>query len=231
MRPVLFVLLCLAATAAVADSHGPVRNLVSLSVRASEQVDNDLLVVQLFSEHEAREQAPAADAVNKDVTAALATIGAVKGVKVQTLEYHTHPVYDDQRVTAWRVRQALQLESTDAAALTRLVGSLQEKLGIQGMSYQVSTARREEVEARLTEVAIQRFSARAERVTQTFGRRGYTLVNVDIDNSAGGNPPPIAYAPRMAMMKAEAAVAEPGIAAGVQTLEVGIRGTIELAAP
>ncbi len=40
MRPVLFVLLCLAATAAVADSHGPVRNLVSLSVRASRYFDS-----------------------------------------------------------------------------------------------------------------------------------------------------------------------------------------------
>jgi predicted secreted protein len=152
----------------------------------------------------------------------------VSAVKAQTVDYQTHPVYDEQRIIAWRVRQSLRLEATDKAAMTKLLGSLQERLAIASVGYEVSPARREEVEARLIEAAIRRFGARAERITQTFGRAHYTLVNVNID-AHGNAPQPMEYMPRMVAMKAD--MAEPSIAAGVQTIVVGINGTIELAAP
>jgi predicted secreted protein len=227
-RLILLLALAFALPPAMADSHGPVRNLVSLSARAAEQVDNDLLVILLFVEHESAQQATASDQVNQDMAWALATAKGVAAVKSQTLDYQTQPVYDEHRITAWRVRQSLRLESADKDALTGLLGKLQERLAIQSVSYEVSPALRDQVEARLIEAAIVSFGARAERITRTFGRASYTLVNVNID-AHGNQPPPMPYAPRMLAMKAD--VAEPSLAAGVQTIEVGINGTIELAAP
>jgi predicted secreted protein len=224
----LLLPLLVALPQAWADSHGPVRNLVSLAARAAEQVDNDLLVVVLYVEHEGPQQAAPADSVNQDMAWALAAAKPVGSVKAQTLDYQTQPVYDDRRISAWRVRQSLRLESLDKDALTGLLGTLQERLAIQTVGYEVSPARREQVEARLIEAAIQAFSARAERVTRSFGRGAYTLVNVNIDTQ-GGQPVPISYAPRMLAMKAE--VADPSLASGVQTIEVAIHGTIELGGP
>lgn len=224
----LLLTLILISAQAVADAHGPVRNLVSLSARAAEQVDNDLLVIRLFVEHERPQQAGAADQVNQDMAWALAAARGVTAVKAQTLDYQTQPVYDEHRITAWRVRQSLRLESADRDALTGLLGTLQERLAIESVSYEVSPALREQVESRLIEAAIVSFGARAERVARSFGRSGYSLVNVNID-AHGNQPPPLPYAPRMAAMKAD--LAEPSLAAGVQTIEVGINGTIELAAP
>lgn len=223
---VTLFLACIASTAH-ADSHGPVRNLVSLAVAAKEDVASDQLVVQLFVEHEAREQAPASNKVNEDMAWALAAAKKVPAVTAQTLEYRTNPVYDERDVIAWRVHQSLRLESTDHDALTALLGTLQERLAIESVSYEVSDAVRDAVDERLIAAAIKRFTARAQQVTATFGRNAYTLVNVNID-SHGNQPPPMPYAARMVEMKAD--VANPAIEAGLQSIEVGINGTIELAA-
>jgi len=227
LRPLLACLL-VAPMAAGADSHEPARNLVTLSASAKEDVASDLLVIQLFVEHEAREQAAAANQVNADMSWALATAKAINAVKAQTLDYRTHPVYDEQRVTGWRVHQALRLESADHGALTNLLGTLQQKLAIESVAYQISDSVRSAVTERLTAEAIKRFMARARKIADAFGRGGYTLVNVNID-SHGFTPPPMPYDGRALAMQAE--VANPAIAPGQQALEVGITGTIELAAP
>jgi predicted secreted protein len=221
------LLLLLIATAAGADAHGPVRNLVSLAATAREDVPSDQLVVQLFAEHETRAQTGAGNAVNEDMAWALAAAGQVPAVAARTLDYRTEPVYDEQRVVGWRVRQSLRLTSTDHAALTALLGTLQERLAIESVGYEVSDAVRDNVVERLTTAAIERFRARAQRIAEAFGRPGYTLVNVNID-SHGPPPPPMPYAARMTAMKAD--MAPPAIEAGVQSIEVGINGTIELAA-
>lgn len=230
MLPILFVtmLFALTCTTAQADSHEPVRNLVSLSTSAQEEVDNDLLVIRLFIEQEGREQAAAADRVNQAMAWALEAAGKVATVKAQTLDYQTYPVHDEQQIVGWRVRQSLRLESADKAALTTLLGTLQEKLAIESLGYEVSREVREVVEARLIEVAINRFSARAASIAKAFGRASYTIVSVNID-AHGNQPQPIPYASAMREMKAD--VASPSIETGRQSLEVGISGTVELAQP
>jgi len=220
------VLLVCAAVCA-ADDDGPRRNLVSLSVSASEEVDSDLLVVRMTVTHEAIQQAQAASRVNADMAWALEAARAVPAVEAQTLDYRTHPVYEERRIRAWRVQQALRLESTDRDALTRLLGTLQERLAMEAIGYEVSPAVREAVEERLIEAALRRFSARAERIARAFGRQGYGLVNVNVGTS-GYHPPPMPFEGRALAMKAD--MAEPSIEAGQQTLSVNVDGTIELRA-
>ncbi len=228
LRIVSIIALLLTTVAAYADSHEPVRNLVSLAVSAQEEVDNDLLVIRLFTEQEGREQAPLADTVNQTMAWALAAAKQVKSVKAQTLDYQTYPVHNEQQLVGWRVRQSLRLESADKAALTSLLGTLQQKLAIESLGYEVSREIRETVEARLIEVAIKRFTSRAQNIAKAFGRTTYTIVNVNID-AHGNQPQPIPYAGSMRAMKSD--VANPSIETGQQALEVGVSGTVELGMP
>ncbi len=218
-----FLFVFLAATAVHADTGFP-RDQVSFQVSVSEEVDNDLLVVRLFVQHEARRQADTADRVNKDMAWALAEARKVAAVKAQTLDYRTSPLYEKREIRGWQTRQSLQLESADAAALTELMGTLQERLGVESLGYEVSPQVREVVEQRLTDAAIGKFSARAARIAAAFGRAGYGLMSVHIDTQ--GARPPIAYRGRALAMQAE--VADPSVEAGQQTVTVTVNGSIEL---
>lgn len=228
LRIIILSLCVLASAGAMAtDADTPKRNLVSLSVSASEDVDSDLLVVHLAVTHEAVKQSQAANRVNEDMAWALTAARQVGAVKVQTLDYRTNPVYDDRRITAWRTQQSLRLESADRTALTDLLGTLQERLAIESVGYEVSAGVRQATEERLIDAAIQRFGSRAERVTRAFGRTRYSLVNANV-SSSGYQPPPMPYQGRALAMKAE--MADPSIEAGQQTLSVTVDGTIELGA-
>ena len=227
MRTIFITLLLLLAVNCHAADNAPNRNLVSLAAAAKEDVASDLLIVQLFVEHDGRDQAKAANLVNEEMAGALATAKQTKRVKAQTLDYRSDPIYDEQqKISAWRVHQGLRLESADHDALSALVGKLQGRLAIESVGYGVSDSLRATVEERLTDEAIKRFAARAHQVAASFGRKGYTLVNVNIDQR-GNTPPPMAYAGRAMAMKAE--VASPALEAGTQSIEVAVTGTIELA--
>ena len=210
--------------AAFADDEPP-RNQVSFDVFAAEEVDSDLLVVRLYAQHEGREQAQAADRVNKTMAWALEQAAKVGAVKAQTLDYRTSPVYQDRRIRAWNARQSLRLESSDTGALTELLGVLQERIAVESVGYEISPALRAAVTQRLTAAAIGQFRARAGRIAAAFGRRGYALMNVSV-GSHGGTPPPVRYAARAMAMEAD--VAQPSIEAGSQDVRITVSGTIEL---
>ncbi|MGE0486121.1 MAG: SIMPL domain-containing protein [Gammaproteobacteria bacterium] len=216
----------LASLVAHAEDAGPRRNLVSLSVSASEEVASDLLVVRMTVLHEAAKQATTADRVNEDMAWALAAARAVGAVKAQTLDYRTTPVYEERQIRAWRTQQSLRLESADTVALTGLLGTLQERLAVESIGYEISPAAREAAEQRLIDSAIAAFRGRAAQVARAFGRQDYGVVNVNVGTSGYQPPPPMAYAGRALAMKAE--VADPSIAAGEQLVTVDVNGTIEL---
>lgn len=225
-RKVTFLLSFIVAGLCVAAE--PVqRNEVSFDVTASEQVASDLLVVRVFSQYQERVQTTAANKVNLDMRWALALAEASAGIKIQTLDYRTNPVYEGRRITAWQVRQSLRLESKDSETLTALLGTLQERLAIEHVGYEVSAALRDSVKTRLTAAVIGRFKDRANQVTQSFGRQSYELKAVHI-NAQGGMPPPVAFRGRAMAMKAD--VAEPSLEPGEQTLSVTASGSIVLSA-
>ena len=121
MRRIFIALVLLSCGAGTyAADNTPNRNLVSLAAAAKEDVASDLLIVQLFVEHDGRDQAKAANQVNQDMAAALASAKQTKGIKAQTLDYRSDPIYDEQqKISAWRVHQGLRLESADHDGLIR----------------------------------------------------------------------------------------------------------------
>jgi predicted secreted protein len=216
----------LSATAASAHEEALTYDRIDLRVSAEEAVDNDTLVVSLYAERQEARQRDAADAVNEAVRWGLEQAKSIGAVRAQTLGYRSNPVYRNQSLSGWRVRQSLRLESTDADALSTLVGELQARLAIELVEYDVSPAARTESEERLIARALDAFQARARLVAERLGRSEYRIVRLDV-GTQGRPPGPVPV--RMAVMAAEAApAAAPALKGGEQELRVTVTGTIEL---
>lgn len=212
-------------SSAVADDDVPLTyDRVDLSASARQQVPNDTLVAILFREMEGPGAAALAEEVNKAVAEAIKRIKQVPGIQVQTLDYQTLPVYQKERITAWRVRQSIRLETRDVAKLGTLLGEIQQRLNLQSIGYSVSPERLKEVEDRLIPQALKDFQQRAELVSRELGRSRYRIVALRVE-TAGPPQRPAFMAARAAPMEAAAPVP---IEAGEQKLTVNVNGTIEL---
>jgi len=196
---------------------------ISLSASASDDVENDLLVAVLFEQREGQDPASLAAQVNRAIAAGAERAKRVPGVKVQTLDYRTTPVYRKEVLSGWRVRQSIRLESPDTAALSRLIGDLQSSLQVQSIDYRISEERRARAEDGLVKEALAAFGHRANLVAAALGRQGYRLVTLNVVTQ--GRPP--IQPMRMRLMAAQA-VPPPALEPGTQQLEVSVNGTIEL---
>lgn len=220
--PLLFALTLLSPASALAGEQ-TLFDTVSLSAEAQAQVDNDRMVALLFAEREGSDAAKLADKVNREMDWALRQLAAAQGIESSTPAYQTFPVYQQGRITGWRVRQTLRLEGADAALMSDMLGKLQARLGLQGVSFELSPERRRAMEEQLIKDALGRFTARAQLVARQLGRGGYRLVSLQVNQTGGPSPQP-----RVAMMRAEAAVAAPRLEAGDSLVQVRVNGTIQL---
>jgi predicted secreted protein len=214
--------------AAIAHETPQSYDRVNFQVSAVEEVANDTLVVVMYSERSGQKPSTIADEVNRNISWAVDLAKKRDSIKVQTLHYRQDPLYNNQSISGWRVRQSIRLESTEAESLGALVGELQSRLAVASLNYTVSPTLRDKVERRLIAEALNRFKSRGEQITTELGRTGYRIINIDVVT------PDQSFAPvymRAAAMMEDAAVAAPSIEAGVQTVSVQVSGTIELNIP
>lgn len=226
-KMLLFLLCCAPLTVVVADDV-LTYDRVSLAVAASEEVDNDTLTAILYYQRQGRNTADVANKVNEVISWGVGRVKQEQSVKIQTLDYQTHPVYQDGKLSGiWRVRQSFRLESKDVDSLSSLLGELQEKLAIQHIGYQLSADKRRETEDGLIKTAITRFRQKAELVSGQLGSSDFRIVSLNLSSSdSRGRPVPVMYA-RDGMMESKIASA-PAIESGEQTVRVGVNGVIEL---
>nr|WP_232470349.1 SIMPL domain-containing protein [Methylococcus sp. BF19-07] len=224
----LAVLLALSMLSVVeADERAPLTyDRIDLASVARGEVQNDILVAILSSEMEGPKSAALAVEVNKAIAKAVERAKQVPEIEVQTLGYQTSPVYQKERISGWRVKQSIRLESPDAGKLGGLLGELQSQLHLESVGYETSPQKRKSAEDGLIKEALGAFRQRAELVTRELGRSRYRIVALRVDT--GGAPiRPMALG--MRAMAAEAAVPVP-LEAGTQNIEVSVSGTIELQA-
>ena len=224
-RTAVFVLLSVLAWPAWADDAPLTYDRIEFSVVATRQVENDTLVAILYVQREGEDTGRLADEVNRSMQWAMATARKASGLKIQTLDYRTSPVHRNQKLQGWRVSQSMRLESRDSSQLGRIIGTLQERLAVRSIHYDVSRERRSQVETELIAEAIQKFTKRAELITAELDRKGYRVVKMNVNTSS--SPPP-RRGPQLMAMRAEAAAAPPELEAGTQTLQVQVSGTVEL---
>ena len=221
-----FVVTFLCASPVAAHDTPPVYDRINFQVQETKEVDNDTLVAVMYYERSGQQPTAMADEVNKTIGWAVDTAKKVESVKVQTLNYRQEPLYKNQSIAGWRVRQSIRLESTNAPALSALIGELQQRLSIEALHYTVSTEVRTQVEDLLIVQALARFKRRAKLISDELGRPDYRLVSMDI-NASGGSVMPVRMRAVSAMAESSG-VAPPTLEAGVQTISVQVSGSIEL---
>ena len=218
--PLLFTLPVLAYAHENTDHY----DRVHLSASAQTQVENDTIIATLHVQEEGSDAAQLANLVNERITEAVSLVKRYDAIKLQTSAYNTNPVYHKNKITGWRVRQKIRLESLDMTLMSNVLGQLQKTLVLQQINFQVSPELKNSTDDKLIAGALQVFEQRAKNITQQLGRKNYKIVDINVSTSANHYPRRHYDAAVMSASK----VAPPSIEGGEQTLQVTVTGQIEM---
>ncbi|MDD2990273.1 MAG: SIMPL domain-containing protein [Zoogloea sp.] len=205
----------------------PALPTADISVESSRSAPNDLFRAQVYAEATDANPGDVARKVNAIVTQAISTAKGVPAVKVRSAGNSTYPVYGKtgRSIEAWRMRSTLALESNDAAALSELLGKLQQSMAVAGLSAAPSPETWKKIEDEAIADALGVFEGRARLVAGSLKKK-WKIKHLSI-NTGGMQPKhPVVYA-RAAMM-ADAAPAPAPIEAGDSPVTVNVSGQIEL---
>jgi len=219
-RPGLCALLL--ATLATGAQAG---TTIDLAADASRPAANDLVRVTLFSEASGPSPAEVARKVNGEINEALKWIKTVPAVTGKTGNSSSYPIYGKGRgIESWRLHSEILLESQDPAAVSELVGKLQNRLALGGITLLPSDSTRRQAEDAATRDAIGAFHSRARVIAEALGKT-YRLKHLSVSQSGQVMPMPM-----LRSAKAMAAEAAPlPIEAGESQVSVSVSGQIELA--
>ncbi|MBL8404883.1 MAG: SIMPL domain-containing protein [Dechloromonas sp.] len=201
--------------------------LIDLSADSSRPAANDMVRASVFSEASGSNPAELARRVNGDIAEALKVIRERKGVNVKSGSQSTYPVYTQSRkIDGWRMRSELLIESKDFAAVSDLLGRLQQmRLAVGDISQMPSPETRHQAEDEAMREAIRAFQNRAALIADTLGK-SWKIKQMNI-NQGGGMPPTPVFRGKAVMMAAEAAPAP--LEAGESLVTTHVSGQIELA--
>ena len=205
-------------------------NQISLRAEASQEVPRDLMVVTLYTEAQNTDAAKLAAEITTAMNKAIGEAKQVKGVTLRQGNRNSYPIYDNksQKITGWRERAELRLESADFAALSKLTGDLMQTLKMGSMQFTVAKATRIASQDALLKDAVNAFRARAQMATDALGGKGYKIVNLNLNSN--GYPQP--YMRSEMMMKAASSAMDsapaPDIEAGTSEVSMSADGVIEV---
>lgn len=228
----LFALAATALASLPALADEPRYNQISLRAEVNQEVQRDLMLVTLYTEAQNSDPARLAAQITETLNKALGQARQAKDVKIRQGNRNSYPIYEEkgQKITGWRERAELRLESADFAVLSKLTGELLGDLKMGGMDFSISPPARKASEDALLKEAVSAFKARAQLVTEALGGSGYKLVNLNLNTS--GYPQPYMRAPAMMMKSSrEDAAPTPDIEAGTSQVNVAADGVIEVAIP
>jgi len=213
------------AAAAQVPPEPPRYNQVELQAEVTREIPNDLMNASLYAEISDPSAARVADQVNRITAEALKIAGEFKTVRARSGASQTYPVYDrQQKLTGWRGRSEIRLESKDTQATAALIGKLQSTMQLGGVSFSVSPELRRQAENELINDAVAAFRARADIAAKAIGGRSFKIRRIGI-NTGGFAPGPRPVAMARA---APAEVAPPTFEAGTSMVQVGVNGTVEV---
>ena len=159
-RGTALILSCglLASLPALADD-APRYNQVSLRAEVTKEVARDLMVVTLYSEAQNNDPGKLAKEITETMNKAVQQARQVKDVKISQGSRNSYPVYDSkgQKITGWRERAELRLQSADFPAQSKLTGELLQDLKMGGMDFSIAQATRKSNEDALLKEAVDAF--------------------------------------------------------------------------
>lgn len=204
-------------------------NQISLRAEVSQEVARDKMIVTLYTESQNSDPAKLAAEITTTLNKALGEAREVKGVTLRQGSRNSYPIYDNknQKITGWRERAELRLESADFPALSKLTGDLLNTLKMENMDFAIADATRKASEDALLKDAVTAFKARAQLATDALGGKGYKIVNLNFNTN--GYPMPYARGAGMMMKAAMADSAPtPEVEAGTSQVNMSADGVIEV---
>lgn len=224
-------MLLLALPAIAQAEPPPPCQRVNFSTEVAREIPHDQMNATLSIELTDKDAGRLAQQLTLAINDAMKKAAAYPAVKATSGNQNTWPIYgstitSSSKLENWRGRTEIKLESKDFKAAGELIGKLQEKLQMNGISFVVSADTRRNVEDSLTTEAIAAFRTRADTIRNAWNAKAYKLVEMNL--GAGGDPAPYTPLLRMnAMDKAESAPAQ-NLAGGETRLVVNVSGSIEL---
>ncbi|KVT35336.1 SIMPL domain-containing protein [Burkholderia ubonensis] len=228
--PVALTLASPAARAQAVNPHFPEPSgVLSLSSQASAEVPQDIIHITLFYEQQAKDPGSLTSALNQRADAALAQAKAVSGVTAHTGAFSVYPSTDrDGRISAWRGRTEVVLESRDFAAASKLAGQLSNLMQVANVEFSLSPEAQRAAEQKLTTEAIKSFRVRADEAAKAFGYNNYSIRDVNVGSGRNVQPYPrmmAMAAPAMDSAKMSAPIAVEG---GKATVSVTVNGSVQM---
>lgn len=221
--------LTLAPRAALAqtDARFQPAGVLSLSAQASAEVQQDVVTITLFFEQEANDPASLTTALNQRADAALQKARGVSGVTARSGQFSIFPTTDrDGRISAWRGRTEVVLESHDFAAAAKLAGDISPGMQVGNVQFSLSPEAQRTAEQKLSGQAIASFRDQAMSAARAFGYSSYTIRDVNVGQGFM-QPRPVMMAARA--MSADAKVAQPvPLEAGTSTVTVNVSGSVQM---
>ncbi|BAN22397.1 SIMPL domain-containing protein [Caballeronia insecticola] len=202
--------------------------VLSLSAQASAQVAQDVVDITLFYEQEAADPSSLTNTLNQRAEAALREAKGVEGVTARSGSFTVYPSTDrDGKISAWRGRTEVVLESHDFAAASKLAGKMSSSMQVGSVAFSLSPEAQRAAEAKLVTQAIESFRKQAQTAAQAFGYGNFTIREVNVGRS-GIQPRPVMMMQARAM-SADAKMAAPiAMEAGTTTVTVDVSGSVQM---
>ncbi|PZR46657.1 SIMPL domain-containing protein [Paraburkholderia fungorum] len=222
----------LALTPAIARAQSVTQyqpaGVLSLNAQASAEVPQDVVDITLFYEQEANDPSALTATLNQRADAALQKAKGVSGVTARTGSFSIYPSTDrDGRISAWRGRTEVVLESHDFASASKLAGQMASIMQVGNVQFSLSPEAQRAAEQKLTGEAIKSFREQATSSAQAFGYSGYSIREVNVGHN-GVMPRPMMMMSARAMSADAKASAPVPIEGGTSTVTVNVSGSVQM---
>jgi predicted secreted protein len=201
--------------------------VLSLSAQASAEVPQDVVNITLFYEQETQDASSLTSTLNQRADAALREAKGVDNVTARSGSFTVYPSTDrDGKISAWRGRTEVVLESKDFAAASKLAGKMSNSMQVGNVTFSLSPEAERAAGQKLSTEAIASFSSEAQASAQAFGYSNYSIREVNVGRN-GSSPRPVMMMARS--MNADAKMAAPmALEAGTSTVTVNVSGSVQM---
>lgn len=165
--------------------------------------------------------------LNQRADAALREAKGVDGVTAKSGSFTVYPSTDrDGKISAWRGRTEVVLESHDFAAASKLAGKMSSSMQVGSVAFSLSPEAQRSAEQKLVSQAIDSFRKQAQTAVQAFGYSNFSIREVNVGRG-GVQPRPVMMQSRA--LSADAKMNAPiALEAGTSTVTVDVFGSVQM---
>ena len=229
-------------------------NLVNLSVKVEQVINNDTMEVRLFHEAAGATAEECFARNSEALDKVMKRVDKVAGIKVFTGNRRATPIYVERAaevptgsfstihpsdkpetkqvppegtIASWRERVDITLQSQDFKLLSTVLTDLSGDLQTDRMTFKVSDQARKAKEGAMLAQALADFRDKATLTSTALGASSYGLVNVSVGEVMPSYDNQVGVMPLMAY-KAARSVSVPDVAGGESKFGLSVTGTVQL---